>query len=107
MIHPAFWRGKRVFVTGHTGFKGSWLCLWLHELGAVVQGYSLPAPTTPSLFQEARLEDKIRSEYGDIRNLDSLSECMQQFKPEIVLHLAAQSLVRHSYTFPWKHTPPM
>ncbi len=100
MINPDFWRGKRVFVTGHTGFKGSWLCLWLHELGAVVQGYSLPAPTAPSLFEETRLGHKMGSEYGDIRDLESLTRCMQSFKPEIVLHLAAQSLVRYSYTAP-------
>ena len=100
MINTTFWTGKRVFVTGHTGFKGSWLCMWLHEMGAVVQGYSLSIPTTPSLFAEAKLDQKIHSEQGDIRDAGHLLDCMKQFKPEIVFHLAAQSLVRLSYDLP-------
>ncbi len=100
MINTAFWQGKRVFITGHTGFKGSWLCIWLHELGAIVQGYSLSVPTTPSLFNEANLDKKFRSEQGDIRDSAHLLACMQHFKPEIVFHLAAQPLVRLSYDLP-------
>ena len=100
MINKSFWQGKRVFVTGHTGFKGSWLCMWLHELGAIVQGYSLSVPTTPGLFNEAQLDNKILSEQGDIRDAAHLLTCMKQFKPEIVFHLAAQPLVRLSYDLP-------
>lgn len=100
MTNKAFWKDKRVFVTGHTGFKGSWLCIWLHELGAIVQGYSLPAPTTPSLFDEVKLANRIHSEHGDIRDSAHLLTCMKQFKPDIVFHLAAQPLVRLSYELP-------
>ena len=100
LINKSFWQGKRVFVTGHTGFKGSWLCMGLHELGAIVQGYSLSVPTTPGLFNEAQLDNKILSEQGDIRDAAHLLTCMKQFKPEIVFHLAAQPLVRLSYDLP-------
>lgn len=100
IINKTFWQGKRVFVTGHTGFKGSWLCIWLHELGAIVQGYSLSTPTTPSLFNEAKLDEKIHSEQGDIRDSAHFIACMKQFKPEIVFHLAAQPLVHLSYDLP-------
>lgn len=100
MINTLFWHNKRVFVTGHTGFKGSWLCMWLHNMGAIVQGYSLSTPTTPSLFNEAYLDKKINSELGDIRDPAHLLACMKQFKPDIVFHLAAQPLVRLSYDLP-------
>jgi CDP-glucose 4,6-dehydratase len=100
MVSRDFWQGKRVLVTGHTGFKGSWLCLWLQHMGAVVQGYSLAPPTSPSLFIESQLGKHIESTEGDIRNLQQLSLCIQQFKPELVFHLAAQSLVRLSYESP-------
>ncbi len=100
MINALFWKNKRVFVTGHTGFKGSWLCTWLHEMGAIVQGYSLSIPTTPSLFHEIQLVEKIQSELGDVRDHEHLLACMQQFKPDIVFHLAAQPLVRLSYDNP-------
>lgn len=100
MMNKTFWQGKRVFVTGHTGFKGSWLCLWLHKLSAIVQGYSLPAPTNPALFNEARLNTIMHSEEGDIRDHDHLAASMKQFKPDIVFHMAAQPLVRLSYELP-------
>ncbi len=97
---PEFWRGKRVLLTGHTGFKGSWLSLWLQCLGADVVGYALPPTTSPSLFDAASVGDGMRSVIGDIRDLTRLTSLMTEFQPEIVLHLAAQALVRESYVDP-------
>ena len=100
MINANFWKNKRVYVTGHTGFKGSWLTLWLHSLGAVVKGYALEPPTTPSLFHEANLSEIVDSEIGDIRDLDKLKKSMMDFNPDILIHMAAQPLVRLSYIEP-------
>ncbi|MGV2894294.1 CDP-glucose 4,6-dehydratase [Achromobacter sp. AGC78] len=96
----AFWRGKRVLLTGHTGFKGSWLALWLHRLGAQVTGIALPPASEPSLYQAARVGDLIKSCYCDIRDAAALREHVVAAQPEIVLHLAAQALVRPSYAQP-------
>lgn len=95
-----FWKGKRVFLTGHTGFKGSWLSLWLHSMGAVVKGYSLEPNTNPSLYSILNLDALITSEIGDIRDLSKVKESLVAFKPEIVIHMAAQPLVRYSYKEP-------
>ena len=97
-----FWRGRQVFLTGHTGFKGSWLSMWLHALGAHVHGYALDPPTTPSLFDVARVaEGSLQtSTIGDIRDQVALAAALQAARPEIVFHLAAQSLVRPSYGDP-------
>ena len=96
----SFYKGKRVFITGHTGFKGSWLCHMLANAGAEVTGYSLNPPTDPSLFQIAEIEKEVHSVIGDIRNYQQLSEAFQQAQPEIVFHLAAQPIVRDSYKDP-------
>lgn len=96
----AFFHGKKVLLTGHTGFKGSWLTLWLQRLGAQVSGISLPPNTTPNLFSMARIADGIDSHFVDIRNLDALHALLRTIQPEIVFHLAAQPLVRASYRAP-------
>ena len=95
-----FWQGKRVFVTGHTGFKGSWLSLLLMELGAHVQGYALAPPSNPSLFAAARLDELVASTAGDVRDFDRLKASMHAHATEIVIHMAAQPLVRRSYSAP-------
>ena len=95
-----FYRGRRVLVTGHTGFKGSWLCQWLLKLGAEVQGYALAPPTTPSLFEQLGLATQLADTRADIRNRDQLTSVIRDFDPEIVFHLAAQPLVRYSYQNP-------
>ncbi len=99
-MNAAFWKGRSVLVTGHTGFKGSWLALWLQNLGAKVTGYALSAPTIPSLFEQARVADGMTSVIGDVRDLATLSDTLAKAQPEIVFHLAAQSLVRLSYDEP-------
>lgn len=99
-VSPEFWYGKKVFVTGHTGFKGGWISLWLQSMGAKVKGYSLEAPTQPSLFNVANVENNIESEIGDIRDTDKLNASVSNFDPDIIIHMAAQPLVRLSYKEP-------
>lgn len=100
MINPKFWQGKRVFLTGHTGFKGSWLSLWLQSMGAELHGYALTPPTNPALFDEANVAQGMSSVIGDVRNYASLFEALKQSRAEIVIHMAAQPLVRLSYDHP-------
>lgn len=95
-----FYRGRRVLVTGHTGFKGSWLCQWLLKLGAEVHGYALAPPTTPSLFEQLGLSTQLADTRADVRDRDQLASVIRDFDPEIVFHLAAQPLVRYSYKDP-------
>ena len=96
----AFWNGKRVLLTGHTGFKGSWLSLWLQSMGAQVVGYALAPPTNPSLFEVAKVSQGMTSIIGDIRNLAQLLAVFAEHQPEVVIHMAAQPLVRYSYQNP-------
>lgn len=99
-VTPAFWQGKTVLVTGHTGFKGSWLCLWLQDMGATVIGYALQPPTQPSLFEVANVAQGMVSIMGDVRDAGHLNQVFAQHQPQVVLHLAAQALVRYSYANP-------
>lgn len=99
-VNFTFWKNKKVFLTGHTGFKGGWLALWLSRMGAKVAGFSNIVPTQPSFFELLNLEKEINSHFGDIRNLESLETVLKEEDPEIVFHLAAQSLVGPSYRAP-------
>ena len=99
-VDSNFWINKKVFLTGHTGFKGSWLSLWLQSMGASVKGFSLKPPTTPSLFKEADVSNSMDSEIGDIRDLIKLQASMKKFNPDILIHMAAQPIVRYSYHNP-------
>jgi CDP-glucose 4,6-dehydratase len=95
-VKPGFWKDRRVFVTGHTGFKGSWLCLLLSSLGARVSGYALEPPTRPDLYTLARVGELVESTIGDVRDPDRMMKCLEAFAPDVVLHMAAQSVVLHS-----------
>lgn len=99
-LNPAFWQGKSVLVTGHTGFKGGWLSLWLQELGARAAGFSLPDSTQPNLFECADVGKSMNSHYGDLRDPEEVRNTLNEFHPEIIFHLAAQSLVREGFIDP-------
>lgn len=100
VLNPYFWKAKRVLLTGHTGFKGSWLSLWLQSMGAQITGYALPPPTNPNLFEIAEVAQGMTSVIGDIRDRAHLEEIFVKYQPEIVFHMAAQPLVRYSYQNP-------
>jgi CDP-glucose 4,6-dehydratase len=100
VVNKFFWKNRKVFLTGHTGFKGSWLSLWLQYLGADLTGYSLKPPTTPSLFELANVKKNMRSIIGDIRDLVRLKKYLNESKAEILIHMAAQPIVRYSYLNP-------
>lgn len=100
LVKPSFWAGKTVLLTGHTGFKGSWLSLWLQSMGARVVGYALAPPTDPSLFVAANVAEGMISHEGDVRDFSALSGIFEKYRPGIVIHMAAQALVRHSYANP-------
>jgi CDP-glucose 4,6-dehydratase len=99
-MFAGFYKGKKVFITGHTGFKGAWLCLWLHVLGAEVTGYALDPPTSPSLFEICGISNLVKSIRGDVRDLERLGHEMRKAAPDIAIHMAAQPLVRDSYRLP-------
>lgn len=99
-IDPIFWKDRKILLTGHTGFKGSWLSLWLQQLGSNVIGYSKSVPTQPSLYEVANVEEGMISILGDVCDLEHIEEVLRAYRPEIVIHMAAQSLVRTSYENP-------
>jgi CDP-glucose 4,6-dehydratase len=100
MLNRSFWKDRQVFVTGHTGFKGSWLSLWLNGLGANVTGYALEPPTQPNLFEQAEVAGTIRAIRGDIRDFSQLQSAVAECRPQVVIHMAAQTVVRRSYQDP-------
>jgi CDP-glucose 4,6-dehydratase len=99
-VDPAFWRGRRVLLTGHTGFKGAWLSLWLQQLGAELTGLSDGVPTTPSLFELARVQDGMSHVVADIRDAAAVASAVAASRPEVVVHMAAQPMVRRSFSAP-------
>lgn len=99
-MNSSFWKNKKVFLTGHTGFKGSWMSLWLLKSGADLTGYSMSLPTTPSLFADLKIEKEMKSIFSDVRDLDKLKSALKNANPDIVIHMAAQPLVRYSYVNP-------
>jgi len=99
-MNTGFWKAKNVFLTGHTGFKGSWLSLWLQKMGANVVGYSLPPPTRPSFFEDGDIAGGIVSSIGDVRDVDKLTRTIKKHRPEIIIHMAAQAIVKQSYQNP-------
>ena len=100
IVNSKFWNSKKVFLTGHTGFKGSWMSLWLQSMGAIVKGYSLEPNTTPNLYTVASVGTAMNSEIGDIRDLNQITKSMTDFNPDVLIHMAAQPLVRLSYQEP-------
>ena len=100
VVNPDIWKGRNVFLTGHTGFKGAWLSLWLSNMGACVHGYSVDYPTNPSLFEAAGIADVVTHREGDIRNRQKLIEALRAADASVVIHMAAQSLVLPSYQDP-------
>ena len=100
MVSRTFWKGRNVFLTGHTGFKGSWLTLWLRSLGANVTGYALHPPTQPNLYEQARVSDSVQSVCGDVRDFARLKSALAMAEPDVVIHMAAQSVVRWGYEDP-------
>ncbi len=100
MSNPSFWKGRSVFLTGHTGFKGSWLSLWLDALGANVTGYSLEPPTEPSLFEQAGVAGVVNSVFADVRDFSRLKAAIAECRPDVIIHMAAQSVVRRGYEDP-------
>jgi CDP-glucose 4,6-dehydratase len=99
-MNRAFWKGKKVFITGHTGFKGSWLSLWLQDCGAILTGYALAPNTQPNLFDAALVANGMESVIGDVKDLEKITKTMSDFSPDVVIHMAAQPLVRLSYKNP-------
>src|SRR6516164_3751670 len=100
MLDRSYWNGCSVFLTGHTGFKGSWCSLWLDALGARVTGYALDPPTQPNLFEQAEVAGHLHSIHGDIRDFPRLKAALAECRPEVIIHMAAQSVVRRGYTDP-------
>ena len=100
VVNSNFWKNKKVLLTGHTGFKGSWLSIWLKKLGVELIGFSKDIPTEPSLFELAKVSENMKSITGDIRNFSVIQKIIQENQPEIIIHMAAQSLVRESYENP-------
>jgi CDP-glucose 4,6-dehydratase len=99
-MNTEFWKNKTVLITGHTGFKGSWLSLWLQERGVHLVGYALPPPTTPSFFEIGEISQKMISLNGDVRDLEQIISVLKKYEPQIVIHMAAQPIVRYSYRHP-------
>ena len=100
MLNRSFWQNRKVFLTGHTGFKGSWLSLWLDALGAKVTGYALDPPTQPSLFEQGEVGNVVHSIRADIRDFSRLKSAIAECRPDVVIHMAAQSVVRRGYEDP-------